>query len=180
MREMEKRHGPYNAIISSFVVNPCMPPGIFDRAVDRFFEVAMDSEMYHGLPVLEPMCYPVECWKEEAEDGLAYPVGSLMANSSKVKGRWKSTFGWNVTRSDYDEWAWMLTQAGWVLPWVDVFRKYSGTHVFEVPVWTDVHIDTEDEWDLAEWYFGKYIGEGEVGYNAYRDYRNTWIGGIHG
>jgi len=145
---------------------------MFDDAVDRFFELCMDSEMYEEPPILEPLCYAIECYKEQRANGRTYMMGPLTNNTGKVTNRWKGTIGWNVTTQDVNEWAWLHTQSGLIMKLSGLLD--TGTYPFKVPVWTDVHIDTQEDWDLAEWYFGKYIGEGEMGYNRYVEYRKSW------
>jgi hypothetical protein len=169
-REMVKRHGPYNAVISNFVVNPVIPPGLWDDAVEKFMEALMDPELYKSIPVLEPLYHPQESFKEQRADGLTYWVGSTLLNTSKTLIRWAGVGGWNVTTEDYNEMAWALTQSGMVT----AFNTGWGTVPYEVPRWTDVHIDTPEEWDLAEWYFGKYIGMGDEAYDGYAAYRKLW------
>lgn len=171
LHKIIEKNGPYNLVIQNFVVNPVLPPGLFDRAVKRFLELVPNLEDLKGPANMVPACYPIESFTEEREDGRLYWSGPRIMNTSKGTTRWKSTMGWTVSTPEFNDLAWMLSYSGLVLRAADLF---DGNLKFEVPVWTDMHIDTEDEWDLAEWYFGKYIGIGNKAFEAYDAYRRTW------
>jgi hypothetical protein len=173
-RIMTERHGPYNLVVNNFVVNPVMPPDLLDRGVERFIEVSQDVEVATGMQNLEPMVpNPPEVMKELGADGRAHLAGSMFMNTSKVGGRYKTSIGWNVGRPDFFEWAWMITMAG-VTKLVGQATTDMGTIPFEVPWWTDIHIDTEDDWRHAEWQFGTYIGTGLGAFQKYKEYRDNW------
>ena len=169
LAHMVERHGPYNLVIQNFVVNPVIPPGMFDRAVDRFLELVPNLEDLRGPANMIPSCYPIESFREEREDGRLYWIGPFSMNTSKTTKRSKSTEGWTVSTPEYNDFAWLMSYSGYT-GWLNNYGQLR----FDVPVWTDMHIDTEEEWTLAEFYFGKYIGVGDEAFEKYAAYRRTW------
>jgi len=170
MQEMVRMKGWYNCVVNNFVVNPVLPPNFFDRMVYEFIRQRETCEDSMGIAVLQPVYHPQEIFFEELPNGRLKGVGQRMTNSGKASNRWAAAGGATVTNIDMSLLIWNACLAGnWKF-----LSKSQGPMKMEVPKWTDKHIDTEDEWAEAEFWFGKKIGVGDAALEAYSEYREGW------
>lgn len=172
MRYMEAKHGEYNLCIQNFVVNPCYPPGLWDKAVERYMELAGDPELSKGFNALSLVYHPQDTFFQENFPNRGQVVGNITANTGKDSTRWATTDGCSIVSPEYLYYAWLRYFAG---DWTVSYGGDQGIMIMPVPWWTNTHIDHDYEWDLASYCFEKYIGDGETAFRKYAEYRDSWL-----
>jgi hypothetical protein len=153
----------WSLIMTPLVVSPCRPPGLFDFMVEeyqRIFSVAPDNERSEmwivGASDVDGTNFEVD------DDATGHQVGTDYINKLSA-ARFSTTQHW-------------IGATHW---WRAYCTIRDARHdikftpkVFDIEPWIDIHIDTQDQWDQAEYWFGKKIlSQGE---DCYERYRETW------
>lgn len=163
----KRTFGNFNYVICDFVVNPLRPPDFFDRLVLAF------DEKFKGSPdaATPPFIMATAARTDHAYylldgDRLIPQYVSPIGNSRY----WPTYEGISVSSistAGVYEWGRVAFESG-----VSMLKPLPGPWLFETEPWQEVHIDTPDQWDEAEFWFKKKIG----GIEAYESYRRTWHG----
>lgn len=156
----------YSLIMTPLVVSPCRPPGFFDMMVEEYLR------LFPG----NPDAARKQCWAmgacdidgilfEIGEDGHARELGEDYLQKNP-RLRFTTTQHW-------------IGATWWYVRFRELFdsrHDFSFTpKLFDIEPWMDIHIDTQQHWEWAEYWFAKNIlSKGE---DCYAEYRATWSGG---
>jgi len=146
----------------TYVVNPVRPPEIWDLIIQDFRRRASNPDFVKG-PLVEISGTPTDLtflWYDK-ESGRARAMVSEREAYINIGTFAVATPRWKVAWEHF-------AQLG--MPGAKPYEPW----LYPVDPWTKVHIDEEWEWDLAEYWFGHHIGEGDEAYKAYVDYRESW------
>ena len=153
----------YTLVTHPFVVAPCRSPGFFDRMVDaysRSFDVPdrdRKAPYVMGGHEMDAILFDLD------SSNVGTMVGETYYN--KNPRRRLSTSQHYMAHS-----SWWMAYMDIVLSKHDI--SFSPT-IFDIEPWEDIHIDTQDEWDWAAYWFEKKIlSQGEDCYERYRTERN--------
>lgn len=155
----------YSLLMTPFVVSPLRPPGFFDHMV----EVYLDKMNCPDESTLCPMVvgaheYPDRTQWKENEQGRGENISHYTFNSISP--------GWWETRTQH----WICATWFYVARSLYDFTRQAKDEgvlkpiFFELPEWTEIHIDTEENWKEAEyWFKEKILSQGEDCYHKYRE-----------
>lgn len=152
----------YPLICTPFVVAPCRPPGFFDMLVEAYLK-AFGNPDYSRSQMWVMGGYEMDgALFENDEAGVGRQLGTIYLNKNPV-ARQSTTQHW----MGFTHWwmsAWPLAAARHDLAIAPI--------IIDIEPWQDIHIDTQDQWDWAEYWFEKKIlSRGE---NCYIKYRESW------
>jgi len=159
----------YSLLMTPFVISPVRPPGFFDMFVEEYLTRAAESGgdfTFSAPTLLGGWQADISLWSLD-EAGVSTKVGPRMLTRQA-----------NYLFSCSQHWIcatwWHLGQmAKWFARDDSDAGDYHGM-MLEIPQWTDIHIDTEDDWEQAEYWFQKKIlVKGE---DCYHKYRESWYG----
>jgi hypothetical protein len=154
----------YSLISPAFVVSPCRKPGFFDNMVENYLElVASNPDFERGQALVVAASEIDGAMFEQDESGVWQQLGSVYLNRNpktrlSIMNHWMGATWWYIAS----------------LP-VTVSRHDLSLHpkLYDVEPWEDIHIDTEDQWDAAEYWFGVKILN-KLGKDCYERYRASW------
>jgi hypothetical protein len=153
----------YSLITSPFVVSPCRPPGFFDMMVEQYLKLIVNNPDYERGQAMVVGAYEPDGALFEIDDKhTGKQQGTVYLNKNPVL-RFSTTSHW-------------MAATWW---WTSNYHIGTSRHdfkmkpkLFDIEPWQDIHIDTQDNWDWAEYWFGKKIlSQGE---DCYERYRATW------
>lgn len=162
------RENFYTLLTTPFVVAPCRPPGFFDDMVEfycsRFGNP--DFTTRHGAEVLGG--YPSDITEFETVNGVGKQRGTPYINLNP-----------EVRITQFNHWL----RAAWYYEGMQMLANSRhdvslSPVIWEIEPWMDIHIDTEEQWQNAEYWFEKKILS--LGDDPYRRYRETWFSGNAG
>lgn len=149
----------HTLLTHAFVVSPCRPPGFFDRMVEEYKEM-----------MAAPEWSKVQLW---VLAGHKTPMGLFNLDKWRVG----TQLGEDYTNENHD-WrmscfSHFLALSHWWLSYYEGVIAKLDTKIrptiFDVEPWIDTHIDDLEQWELAEYWFGKKIlSQGEDCYERYR------------
>jgi hypothetical protein len=158
----------YTFLMMPFVVAPCYPPGLIDWLVDEYLRIMPGIDIPQGAGAILGG-YPTDVtgysmWVEE-DKGF---YRRIAPNPLEPLRRYM------MLNSQIALWSTRMYE-GMMYKWFARGDKLCGEYqpkIVEIEPWMDIHIDTESDWEAAEYWFGKKIlSKGE---NCYVEYRNTW------
>lgn len=161
--EREFQFDWFTFISSPFVVSPCRPPGFFDNMVEEYQLVMSNPDYTRGSAIV---CggYPTDQMLWDKTDGGWVQRGIPYLNRSP-QTRGSITNHWLAA-----SW-WYRANAILAASRHDIAFNPS---IFDIEPWMDIHIDTEEDWDAAEfWFQKKILSKGE---DCYETYRRSWAG----
>jgi hypothetical protein len=152
-------------IQTPFVVAPCRPPGFFDMMVEAYLAAFGNPDYCRGQMWVMGGYKADSAYFEVGADGVGtQPTKELYLNQNPAT-RLSTTQHW----VGFTHW-W---QAAWPLGAARHDLAISPVMV-EIEPWMDIHIDTQDQWEWAEYWFEKKIlSQGE---DCYERYRESWSG----
>ena len=159
------RGGEYYTLVTTpLVVAPCRPPGFFDHMVAEYCKVIETPDFQRGQPMLLG-CYNSDYSVFELDESRrARQLGTIYLNKNPIN-RATSMQHWLAA-------LWWYRGQKWL-----EFSRHSfelAPMVFDIEPWMDIHIDTEEDWDAAEfWFQKKILSKGE---DCYETYRRSWAG----
>lgn len=150
----------------AFVVAPCRPPGFLDMMVERYLEAFNKAPDFHEG----------QHWVCAGHDADEHPF------QTDSTGTAREQLGHLYNRADElvmsDTGHFMASTFWYVNHTIVDFGRHAGVvltpKMFKVPWWQCIHIDTEEQWTAAEFYFGNYILN--AGFDCYEKYRASWEG----
>ena len=159
----------YSLLVTPFVITPLRPPGFFDHMVEQYL-LLMDNP---DQTTLQPLL--VGGWRDPARTQWREIHGGKrtepMSSYSFCPGTIEGTGWWESSQQHWVTATWAyVARAIWdfTRPEASILRPAY----FEIPEWTDIHIDTEEQWGMAEYFFKKKIlSQGE---DCYERYRASW------
>ncbi len=158
----------HTLITHPFVVSPCRSPGFFDRMVGGYVNTFGNPDQNRGQMLLMGGCRTDQAMFAKGKDGYGTQLGEAYINADT---------SWRISYETH----YMALSAWWV-SYYEVFNSRISTTfspvIHDIEPWEDLHIDTQDQWDEAEFWFGKKIlSQGE---DCYERYRKGWAGGSDG
>lgn len=153
----------YSLITSPFVVSPCRPPGFFDRMVEHYLRLIATCPDYERGRAWVMGAYDLDgAMFELDEHSTGTQLGTVYLNKNPLS-RFSTTQHWIAAT-----W-WYLASLPITVSRHDLSLRPK---IFDIKPWEDIHIDTQDQWEWAEYWFGKKIlSQGE---DCYERYRETW------
>ena len=160
----------YSLLMTPFVISPCRPPGFIDWLVDEYLRRAFADGgdfTYHAPTLLCGWQGDSALW--QIENGIAHKVGpaSLTRQTSYLFSTSQHWIG--------ATWWYMGQMVKWFARDTDNPGDYKPM-MAEIEPWIDLHIDTEQDWEEAEYWFRKKILS--QGQDCYARYRESWEGGL--
>jgi len=162
--EREFQRDWYSFVTTPFVVSPCRPPGFFDRMVEEY-KLAMSNPDYTRSSAIICGGYPTDqmLWDRQPDGGWIQRGIPYLNRNPQTRGsitnHWLAASWWY--RSNVH-----LSMARHDLSFNPMF--------FDIEPWMDIHIDTEEDWEVAElWFRRKILSKGE---DCYEEYRRSWAG----
>jgi len=145
-------------ITTPLVVTPCRPPGFFDAMVS-FYQQKIGNPDYTRQDALVYAGYASDITSFEIENGKGKQLGQAYLNKNyKLRSTKFSHF---VAATWWYEAYLTLQQSRHDVALHPIF--------YDIEPWMDCHIDTEDEWKEAEfWFREKILSQGEQCYERYR------------
>jgi len=148
----------YTLVTTPLVVSPCRPPGFFDYMIDEYCSRVRSPDYERNYPVL------TAAWGGDADvynmvGGRGKPLGEPYLNKNE---------NWRFTNHSH----WI--GAGWwyAANYAMIFSRQpmvDNPMLYDIEPWMDIHIDTEDHWKEAEfWFREKILSKGEDCYESYR------------
>lgn len=159
----------YSLIMTPFVISPVRPPGFLDELTDEYLSrsFAYGGDFTYRAPsILCGWQSDLSLWELD-KNGVADKVGplSLIEQPQYLFSKsqhWVAATWWYI---------------GQMLKWFARDGANPGDYkpmMWEIPWWYDLHIDHEDDWEEAEyWFKAKILSRGE---DCYERYRETWNG----
>lgn len=163
----------YGLITTPFVVAPLKRPGLFDEMRTHYIATINNPDYQHSYPCVMGMLANPPGWFWQ-DHGPGTSAEMVIGNTGRAEYNDMPRAYYGVLQHFIaSSWAWFNFQ-----DFVMSRAKVTGIGVydvipFNVAWWEDLHIDTQDQWDVAEWAFGKYLG-GVEAEDRYREYRNGW------
>jgi hypothetical protein len=161
----QKSIGNIQYVIPDFVVNPLRKPGDYDRMIRAF-----DAKMCNPNPdAVGDVRYMTSAARTDQSffrlDGeRLMPQYQNNIGNSRFWPTYSTVGTLTVCTPEYYEFARIVTGAG-------TFHFFEGhPWLFEVEPWQEVHIDDQEQWDLAEFWMARKIG----GVEAFEEYRKSW------
>jgi hypothetical protein len=154
----------YSLITTPFVVSPCRPPGFFDLMVERYQKLFGNPDWNVGQMWVMGLHDVDGAMFEVDSDNYGNQLGAVYLNKNpKIRfgttGHW---MGWTHWWMNY----WPIAAAR-----LDLTVRPK---VYDIPWWQDIHIDTMEQWEMAEYWFAKEILS--LGEDCYDRYRASWSG----
>jgi hypothetical protein len=151
-------------VTQPFVVSPCRPPGFFDRMTEEYLKAFPNPDTSRTQMWIMGGCETDFAYFIKDGNGVGnQPKDIELYLNRNTAARVATTQHW----MGFSHW------------WVHYQGIAAGRHdltisptLYDIPPWQDIHIDTADNWEWAEYWFGKKIG----GIEAYEQYRETWAG----
>lgn len=158
----------YSLVMTPFVISPCRPPGFFDMMIETYLAHAagQGGDFSFAAPtVLGGWQSDRSLWKIN-ENGTATKFGPPVSTKQEHY-LWSNSQQWVAATWWY---------VGQMMKW---FARADGEssgdypcRMVEIEPWMDLHIDTQDDWEEAEyWFTKKILSRGE---DCYAQYRETW------
>jgi hypothetical protein len=171
-KEATKREYYSLFINPAFVITPCRPPGFHDEMVAFYLKTFGNPDYILGVPsVLAGFSSDLESY--ELKEGRGHILGSAYYNRNPIKrvsrGSHAICAGWYYESQ-------VLMQLSRHYTMCEHEFSMAGDVMWDIEPWMDIHIDTEDEWKEAEfWFKEKILSQGE---DCYERYRKNWSGSI--
>jgi hypothetical protein len=152
----------HTLITHPMVVNPCRPPGFIDRFVEIYQEKISTFDWYRtDMRVIGAYAGDFACF-ELNDAGIITQPGTPYINNNE-RSRFSSTSHWIASSVWWDSFYHLVAGRSNL--------NISGV-VADIEPWEDIHIDTQEQWEWAEYWFAKKIlSQGE---NCYERYRESW------
>lgn len=155
----------YTLMTHAFVVSPCRPPGFFDDMVDFFASKFGNPDQTPGQAWVIGGVKMTGAMYELDAVGRGHQLGG-------VTGYLTDNPDWRLSNLQH-----LMANTHW---WIHYYSGVAGRsdvsikpYFYDIPAWQDVHIDTEEQWDLAEHYMKtKILSQGD---DCYERYRNLWL-----
>ena len=151
----------YHTLLThAFVVAPCRPPGFFDRLAMEYEKRVGNPDYFYTQMWVMGGHGTDSAYFETDENSVGRQIGKVYLNSN-VRARLSTTQHW-MASSHWWRAAAPLGAARHDLTLTPI--------IVDIEPWMDIHIDTQDQWDWAEYWFKKMIlSRGEDCYERYRD-----------
>jgi hypothetical protein len=152
----------YTLVTCPFVVSPCRPPGFFDEMTAFYCKTFGNPDWIYGYPQVTGGYSSYLTLFDVDKDGRATQVSKSHLNYNPML---------RVSALNH------ALMATWWYEAQLVFERGRrdlsvSPIIWEIEPWMDIHIDTEDQWKEAEFWFGeKILSKGE---DCYERYRSTW------
>jgi hypothetical protein len=151
-------------IQTPFVVAPCRPPGFFDRMVEAYLNAFGNPDYARNqMWVMGGYESDLAYFTVDDEGVARQPKDIELYLNRNPKVRVSTTQHW----IGFTHW--------WDSYWRSAAGRYDLTIspvIVNIEPWEDIHIDTQDNWDWAEYWFEKKIlSQGE---DCYERYRESW------
>jgi hypothetical protein len=154
----------YSLVMTPFVVSPCRPPGFFDYMVEQYLRLMPGPDYEKGQAWIMGASEADGVFYEKDGEDRGRQLGAIYLNKNP-EFRFTSTQHW-------------LGATWWYEARVVVANSRHdlsfAPKLFDIEPWQDIHIDTLDQWEWAEYWFAKKIlSQGE---DCYHRYRESWEG----
>jgi len=173
MEQERKRGGWYGLITTPFVITPCKRPGLYDEMRAHYIKSINNPDYQHNYPCVMGLMPNPQGWLWQ-DDGAGTSAQMVIGKSGRAEyNDMPNAYYGLLQHFIAASWSWFNFQ-----DFVYSRAKVQGIGVYDVipfPIawWEDCHIDTEAEWEQAEWAFGKYLG-GAAAMDRYLEYRAGW------
>ena len=149
----------YTLMTHPFVVSPCRGPGFFDRMVECYRNSFGNPDQTRGQMIVMGGCPTDQAMFVKGKDGYGKQLGASYINADT---------SWRISYETH-----YMALSSWWMSFYEVFasRMASGFEpvIFDIAPWEDIHIDTEEQWREAEfWFREKILSKGEDCYESYR------------
>ena len=155
-KAMAHRH--YTLVTTPFVVCPCRPPGFFDDMAAFYRKTFGNPDFERGSPQVMG-AYPLDTMMFSVQNGRGVEIGEPYLNYT-AKYRY-SVSNHTLMASWWYEGNTILNNSRHELAISPI--------LWDIEPWMDIHIDTEEQWREAEfWFREKILSKGEDCYESYR------------
>ncbi len=153
----------FSLITTPFVVSPCRPPGFFDMMVEVYLAWISNPDFQMKAPmIIGGYETDISLWQISKTQQRGKQLGLSYLNRNpeimgSITNHWIAASWWYRAKV-------ILDYSRHDLSFEPIF--------FKIEPWMDTHIDTEDHWEEAEYWFGKKILN--QGSDCYEQYREKW------
>lgn len=161
--------GWYPLITTPFVVSPCRRPGLYDDLVAHYLKMVKNPDRETGQSQVIAMVKdpPGWLWQDRGEGTQAEMVLPKTGVSfNDYPNAWTGCLQHFVAAS----WQWLafgtVADSRAPIPNLGVYSVYP----YPIEDWEDAHIDTEEQWQRAEWQFQHNVLD-KLGPDCYQEYR---------
>jgi len=175
MEEARDQGDWYGLTTTPFVVTPCRRPGLFDELHAYYLTEINNPDYQYGYPCVMGMVPDPVGWFWE-DRGPGTPAQMVLGQTGRAEfNQLPRAYTGIMSHWIAASWAWTHFQ-DFVMSRAKV--KGLGEYdviPFRVEEWEDLHIDTEEQWQRAEYEFLRHFGgSGEEAEKRYLEYRKTW------
>jgi hypothetical protein len=148
----------YTLVTHPFSVAPCRPPGFLDSMVSSYvWNVGPPDYRGHQIVVA----------------GSETDGSMMLMDLANVGTQLGEAYVNKDLRLRFTKWNHFMALSHWYTPGYSIITSRHDTTlkpvIMDIEPWIDCHIDTQDQWDEAEFWFGKKIlSQGEDCYERYR------------